>query len=255
MEIAELIESLEILLDSSKEDFENKQYVSYKTYISEYNDILNKFQSLNLFIELKLIEYVPSGKKAAYGVGITQSEIAKHREVIFEATKLYRKARNIMKPVLEQQNPLNTLELLFVKFHSVVRQLRVRHSKRNTLDVNDEYDVQDLLHSLLKIYFDDIRVEEVTPSYAGSSKRMDFLLKSENIVVEVKKTRDKLSDREVGEQLIIDIATYEVHPNCKTLVCFVYDPEGRIGNPIGLEHDLSRESEQGINVYAYIFPK
>ncbi|WNC14883.1 hypothetical protein [Brevibacillus brevis] len=255
MELTEILDSIEILIESSKEDFGSKQYVAYEKYVTEYNEILNNLHSLEMFKELKLIEYVPSGKKAASGVGITQAEIAKHREVVYEATKLYKRVRTILKPTSEEVNPLNILELLFVKFHSVARQLRVRHSKRDTLDVNDEYDVQDLLHALLKIYFDDIRVEEWTPSYAGSSKRMDFLLKNEGIVVEVKKTRDKLSDKEVGEQLIIDTATYEVHPNCKTLVCFVYDPEGRIGNPKGLENDLSKESEQGMNVYTYIFPK
>ncbi|ODS32894.1 MAG: hypothetical protein SCARUB_02000 [Candidatus Scalindua rubra] len=63
------------------------------------------------------------------------------------------------------------------KFHFVARQLRNRFNNRPTLEIEDEYDVQDLLHSLLKIYFDDIRVEEWVPSYAGSSSRIDFLLK------------------------------------------------------------------------------
>ena len=70
------------------------------------------------------------------------------------------------------------LERIFQKFHRVARQLRNRHNGRPTLDVNDEYDVQDLLHALLKMYFDDVRPEEWTPSYAGKSARMDFLLKT-----------------------------------------------------------------------------
>jgi hypothetical protein len=59
---------------------------------------------------------------------------------------------------------------------------------RPTLTINDEYDVQDLMRAILAIEFDDIRPEEWSPSYAGGSKRMDFLLKEESIVVEVKKT-------------------------------------------------------------------
>ena len=35
---------------------------------------------------------------------------------------------------------------------------------------------------------------------------MDFLLKNEEISIEVKMTRDGLKDKELGEQLIIDIA-------------------------------------------------
>ena len=57
----------------------------------------------------------------------------------------------------------------------------------NTLDVQDEYDVQDLFHALLHIHFEDIRPEEWAPSFAGASSRMDFLLKQEQIIIEIKK--------------------------------------------------------------------
>lgn len=140
------------------------------------------------------------------------------------------------------------------RFHLVVRQIRQRHNDRPTLDVGDEYDVQDLLHGLLHLEFDDIRAEEWTPSYAGGSARMDFLLKNESIVVEVKKTRPRLSAREVGEQLLIDIGKYQGHPGCRTLVCFVYDPDGRIANPRGLETDLTKRVND-LDVRVLIRPK
>ncbi len=127
------------------------------------------------------------------------------------------------------------------RFHNVSRQLRSRHANRNTLNIEDEYDVQDLFHALLQIHFDDIRPEEWTPSSAGSSSRVDFLLKSEEAVIEIKKTRNGLGSKELSAQLIVDIHRYKVHPNCKHLICFVYDPEGRIANPRGLETDLNKE--------------
>jgi hypothetical protein len=43
----------------------------------------------------------------------------------------------------------DVLERVIDRFHLVARQLRQRHGNRSTLSVNDEYDVQDLLHSLL----------------------------------------------------------------------------------------------------------
>ncbi len=133
------------------------------------------------------------------------------------------------------------IENLCDRFHLVVRQLKARYNDRETLAVEDEYDVQDLLHSLLTLHFDDIRPEEWTPSYAGGCSRMDFLLKQEKIVIEVKKTRKTLKAKEVGEQLIIDITKYKGHPDCTKLICFVYDPEGWIANPRGIENDLNRE--------------
>ena len=129
------------------------------------------------------------------------------------------------------------------RFHLIVRQLHHRHASRNTLEVEDEYDVQDLLHALLHLYFDDIRAEEWTPSYAAGSSRIDFLLKNERIIVETKKTRRGLSERELADQLIIDIKRYQAHPNCEKLICFVYDPEGRLGNPRGIEGDLAGQHD------------
>jgi hypothetical protein len=138
------------------------------------------------------------------------------------------------------ENYLARIEILLKRFPLVVRQLRDRYSSRQTLNVEDEYDVQDLLHALLLIDFDDIRPEEWAPSYAGSSSRMDFLLKKEQLVIETKKTRNGLGAKEIGEQLIIDIEKYRGHPYSKTLICFVYDPEGKITNPRGIENDLNR---------------
>jgi hypothetical protein len=135
----------------------------------------------------------------------------------------------------------------------VIRQLRVRHGDRQAHDVEDEYDLQDLLHALLHLFFDDVRPEEYTPSYAGKAARMDFLLKEESIVIEAKMTRKGLGAKEVGEQLMIDIGRYKAHPSCKTLYCLVYDPEHRITNPRGLERDLSRKSD-GLDAKVFVVP-
>jgi hypothetical protein len=154
----------------------------------------------------------------------------------------------------ELADAVTLVETLCTRFHVVARQIRVRHASRPTLDINDEYDVQDLLHSLLVIFFDDVRAEEYTPSYAGKATRMDFLLKDESIVVEAKMTRPGLGAKEVGEQLIVDSAHYRRHPGCKLLICLVYDPTGRIGNPRGLENDLSH-IEGEFKVRVFIVPK
>ena len=155
------------------------------------------------------------------------------------------------------ENAFETLENILYRFHRVARQVRHRHDNRPTLNVEDEYDVQDLLHALLLLHFDDVRTEEWTPSYAGGASRMDFLLKNEQIVVEVKRSRPTLKAKEVGEQLIVDIERYHTHPDCKTLYCFVCDPEERIINPHGLEQDLSREpkGDEDLTIRVIIVPR
>ena len=120
--------------------------------------------------------------------------------------------------------------------------------------INDEYDVQDLLYALLKINFEDIRAEEYSPSYAGKNTRIDFLLKNEEILLEVKKTRANLKDSGIGSELILDISRYQNHPSCKILFCLVYDPESLIVNPRGLENDLMSKSSHELNVIVKIVP-
>ena len=148
----------------------------------------------------------------------------------------------------------DAIELMCSRFHAISSQLRQRHAGRETLDVTDEYDVQDLMHALLHLFFDDIRPEEWTPSYAGKASRMDFLLPAEQVVVETKKTRQGLGTKEVGDELIVDIERYKKHPDCKRLICFVYDPEARVANPRGIEKDLSR-NEGDLEVKVIIAPK
>lgn len=252
--LKEIYKDLNILLKHSEEDYSERRYQSYEGYLFEYNRLLSELHKLDFSLEINHIQQVPSGKRAAYGGVGTAAEVAKHREIISETYKLIHRLENKVESE-EEENTTAILEKVFSSFHKVARQLRARHANRETLDVNDEYNVQDLLHALLKIYFDDIRPEEWTPSYAGGSKRMDFLLKNEKTVIEVKKTRNNLSDKEVGEQLLIDIETYKHHENCSKLYCFVYDPEGRIGNPIGLENDLATQSREDLDVKVRIYPK
>lgn len=144
---------------------------------------------------------------------------------------------------------IGELENIFERFHAIARQLRTRHSGRNTLNINDEYDVQDLLHALLLLHFRDVRAEEWTPSYAGGCVRMDFLLKDIQTVIEVKKTRSSLTLKALGEELIVDIEKYQTHPDCKFLYCFVYDPEGLLGNPVGIKSDLESSHKDFLKVF------
>ncbi len=77
---------------------------------------------------------------------------------------------------------------------------------------------------------------------------MDFLLPEIESVIEIKMTRPSLSTKQLGEQLIVDIAKYRQHPMCRSLFCVVYDPSGRISNPRGVESDLSGQDKMNVRV-------
>jgi hypothetical protein len=144
----------------------------------------------------------------------------------------------------ESRDAVELVRTLCSRFHLFALQLQKRHDQRETIRFEDEYDVQDVIHALLRLHFDDVRVEEWTPSYAGNASRTDFLLKREQVVVETKVTRTKrrkLDQREITNQLIVDKERYRTHPDCKTLVCFVYDPDHLCHNPAALESDVSSQ--------------
>jgi hypothetical protein len=113
-----------------------------------------------------------------------------------------------------------------------------RRKGAQSLSFSSEYDVQDLLHAMLRPWVSDIRSEEYTPSYAGTSTRMDFLLPDHGAVIETKLVRDRAHGRTIGNELIIDIAHYQRHPACRTLWCVIYDPDHLIANAGGLRGDL-----------------
>lgn len=164
----------------------------------------------------------------------------------FDEAKQYLSASNAHS--IDEQEAIDLVKKTLERFNLVARQLTRRRCNggvpRETLIISDEYDVQDLLHSLLRIFFDDIRPEEWTPSYAGGSSRIDFLIKRYGIIIEVKKTRESLLDKEVGEQLIIDIAKYRSHPDCKHLICFIFDPDRYLKNPVGIIEDLESKEKK-----------
>ena len=135
--------------------------------------------------------------------------------------------------------PVELVKTLCYRFHSVARQLRLRGEYRATLSVEDEIDVQDLLHALLRIQFDDIDTEEWTPSYAEGAPRTTFLLNDNQLAVLVKKTRNGLTTKDLTEQLRVDTERYLTKSRCTSLLCFIYDPDGRIGNPRAFEATLT----------------
>lgn len=126
------------------------------------------------------------------------------------------------------------------RFLLVRRALARRHGHRPTITVDDEYDAQDLLRALLLQFFDDVRDEEWTPSYAGSSSRIDLLLPQTRLAVELKMLRTSLTAAKLGEELLIDRERYQAHPGVGHLICLVFDYDGQLPNPRGLEQDLDR---------------
>ncbi len=151
-------------------------------------------------------------------------------------------------------DPVALVKVVCGRFHAVVRQLRLRGEHRATLQVEDEVDAQDLLHALLRVQFNDIDTDEWTPSYSSGALRTTLLLDESRLAVIVKKTRPGLTAKDLTDQLRVDAARYRFHGRCTTLLCFMYDPDGRIGNPQGFETSLTSVNDS-FTVDVLVAPK
>ena len=144
---------------------------------------------------------------------------------------------------LSEGGTLDLLRRICTRFHLVARQLRLRKEYRPTLEITDEYDLQDLFYALLRLQFDEVGTEDWIPAYTNGARRTSYLLDWDRTVVVVKQTRSGLTTKDLAEQVKSDAARYAARPEGTTLLCFIYDPDGRVGNPRGLEADLTTVSD------------
>jgi hypothetical protein len=133
---------------------------------------------------------------------------------------------------------IELIRAIFVGFHRFAIRLRDRRSNRGTIEIKDEYDVQDLLGGLLSIHFRDLEPEVWTPPYAGNASRVDFWLRDQGILIEAKMLRASLSQRQLVDELVVDHQRYSKISGCHSLLCFVYDPQNKIRDPKNVVKEL-----------------
>lgn len=105
---------------------------------------------------------------------------------------------------------------------------QARRAGRNSFMIKDEYDVQDLLYSLLKGIFPLMKEEDPVPRQGAKSSRIDLILRDEGILIEVKMIKEGDSnEKDFVEQLKTDIQSYHQSEWLRHLICFVYDPFGK----------------------------
>lgn len=213
---------------------------------------------------------LPGGDISYLKVGFTDQEVNDQAaRTHFKEYELFKTTRDVTndwvtrapgssspsKPQAQPTDAVDDVVLVCRRFDAVQRQLRRRHANRATLEVNDEYDVQDLLHALLLVDFDDVRAESWNPTYLGGASSTDFLLPDAGIIIEVKKTRSDLFDRQVGGELAEDVTRYSdpaANRGATTLICFVHDPDGLLVNPVGLERDLALATNDRLKVIGVV---
>ncbi len=138
---------------------------------------------------------------------------------------------------------LPRLQAVLRRLPRAARQLRSRHADRPPFRLVDDYDLEDLLRAVLALEFDDVRPERRTPTYAAGV-RTDWRLPSADswpvLMLTAKRITPALTERALAGQLEEDVAYYERHGTDGILVVYLYDPEGLLPEPAGLEAMGSR---------------
>jgi hypothetical protein len=148
-------------------------------------------------------------------------------------------------PNLDSIDKASMLIQILDYFPIVARHLAERKHDRPPFSIENEYDVQDLLYANIRSVFEDARFEEWTPKHGGKSKRIDIVIPSAEVVIEVKYVRDKSHRKNIGDELKIDIESYHSHSACKTLLFLIYDPDSNIVDPSEITNDLSGRRIKG----------
>lgn len=158
------------------------------------------------------------------------------------------RARFISQELLIVYNNLTAIELVrrvLSNFGNSVKKITQNRRKGHELfSIRDEYDVQDILYVMLKPIFPKMIAEEPTPRVGMKYNKIDLLIKEEGIMIEVKMIKESDTDeKELIEQLKVDIQSYYRYTELKHLFMFIYDPQNKTRD---LENFITLNGEQEI---------
>lgn len=150
---------------------------------------------------------------------IVLAELQNHfaNQVVTKTTYKNLSSKDLIIEILDNfQNSVKKITDLFLRYGK-------DKQNRKLITINDEYDVQDLLYFSLKSVFPEIKYEDDTSNYGGSAKRLDFYLRDEGIIIEVKHI-DKADDKKYTKQMKEDLQSYHVVNLLKEIIFFIYAP-------------------------------
>jgi hypothetical protein len=108
-----LLLELEVLAESSKEDYAASRWSNYDAYVIKYNEILRMLKRLGSYKELAVIENVPDDEAGFWEKG-TPAEQEKLKEVSLDSEQLLSRLRLELQEIEQDEgNRLNDKKLAF----------------------------------------------------------------------------------------------------------------------------------------------
>lgn len=202
-----------------------------------------------------LEQYYPKDKDTSrFQYLVNELRTSLDSEYIFDEMIGILEAVKTIKTTKKDMDIENIIYKICNNFNRFDTNIKRRYNGRVTLEINDEYDLQDSLLAILKLFIEDIRKEDYVPSYGGGNSRVDFFIPDLKTAIETKMTNKHLKDKEIGDQLLIDIGRYRGNPEIKKVIFFIYDKNTFISNVYGIINDIEKMSTDELEIKVYISP-
>lgn len=207
----------------------NKYFISrlIPNYNQGYVEDLSKTDNSEYWVFKFLQDIVPFTEANITGIdNFLTSAFDVIDLMILEELHLKLLMQQVSVMTIQNFSALQIILRILNNFHTSVKKLTDnRRAGHDVFKINDEYDVQDLLYTMLKGIFPTLKEEDPVPRVGVKSSRIDLIIREERILIEVKMIKESDTNEKIFiDQLKKDIQSYHASEWIKHLICFVYDP-------------------------------
>jgi hypothetical protein len=153
---------------------------------------------------------------------------------------------------LEPELEIGLILKLCARLPNAARILASRRAKKKPFAITDEYDVQDLLHAVLRAYLKYSVQEEPLSKIGGvRSSRADVAIEELGTIVEVKYVRGPADQQRLIDEYSNDLLLYTAWPHLKHLIFLVYNSQD-LRDPEALDKLGGPQEINGVSFTSYI---
>ncbi len=133
------------------------------------------------------------------------------------------------------------------RFPDIVSRWKYRRKNKENFEIVDEYDIQDIVYTMLKGSFPTLQYENPNQKSGITSSISDFTIDELRLFIETKYINDKEDGKRIQEECKKDLVSYSKQESCNTIIFFIYDPNHCIDNRDAFRESLGNKFSDGKN--------
>lgn len=214
---------------------------------SEWGVIEEIFKQIGLTYSGQLYDYEEKGVKNPIGDYFIDGFIGGQddRPKVYSILKLKAlassaktKIQTAIPLVINTLPSVNQVINILNRFPDVLSRLTHRRSGKIPLNIEDEYDMQDIIYVMLKGPFPTLQYEDPNRKVGTTSSTIDFIIDELGLFLETKFISVKGKEKEIQKQCREDIISYGNQTNCFRIIFLIFDPNHSIDNEYAFKSGL-----------------